>query len=125
MEFLYRGVHFGHPARASALNGVVVPGDIYGTVSPEQHNRGGWSATSPYTSWTPNEALAKTYACSLKGHGTLLRVLETEPLSEDKWRWVRSPNHYEEDEVLLYGVRLNVEVVERELLCRGDGEIEG
>src|ERR1700728_2623329 len=118
MEFLYRGVHFGHPARASALNGEVVPGDIFCTVSPEQHNRGGWSATSPYTSWTPNETLAKTYACSLKGHGPLLRVLETEPLSEDKWRWVRSPNHYEEDEVLLYGVRLNVEVVERELLCR-------
>jgi hypothetical protein len=74
MEFLYRGVHFGHPARAAALNGVVVPGDINGTVSPEQHNRGGWSAVSPYTSWTPSEALAKTYACSVKGPGTLLRV---------------------------------------------------
>ena len=124
MRFLYRGVHAKHPEKAAAMNGVVVPGDVNGTVSPEQHNRGGWSASSPYTSWTYNEALARSYACSEKGRGVLLRTTDDAPTSSRKWRWVPSPEHYDEQETLLFGVRIDIEVIERELACRGEGEAE-
>ena len=124
MAFLYRGFHAGHPQQAAAKNGVIVPGNVSSTVSPEEHNRGGWSAGSPFTSWTPDEQLARSYACAEKGHGTLVCVDEADPGPDDTWEWVRSPNNFGEEEVLLKGIRIGVEVFVRELPCRGYGEAE-
>jgi hypothetical protein len=36
--YVYPGVHAQHPGYAAALTGVVVPGDVNGLVTPEQHN---------------------------------------------------------------------------------------
>ncbi len=47
---VWRGVHSKHPALEAALNGDVVPGNINGKVTPEQHNELNLAADSPYTS---------------------------------------------------------------------------
>jgi len=112
MEFLYRGVHAGHPARASALNGVVVPGDINGTVSPMEHNIEDQSELSPYTSWTSNIDVARGFANSAGPGGVLLRVSTGSPGSRDAWSWEYSPDEWGEDEMLLRGVRIDAEVME-------------
>jgi hypothetical protein len=59
---IYRGVHCHHPALAEALAGKAVPGNVNGTVTPEQHNDGGYSDQSPYTSWTTRREVAEYYA---------------------------------------------------------------
>lgn len=53
-----------------------------------------------------------------------MQVKYSEPGLHDTWSWVKSPNRYGEDEILLFGVRLGVEVAEHELPCKGDGELE-
>lgn len=109
--YVYRGVHADHPARASALNGVVVPGDVHGTITPEQHNLRDTSGTSPFTSWTHNRNVAIGFAKS-RGRGGLLLVLPTgAPSAGDTWSWEASPDAWLEDEVLLRGVRIGAEVI--------------
>jgi len=41
MGFLYRGVHARHPQLSNAGRGIVIPGDVNGVLSPEEHNLGG------------------------------------------------------------------------------------
>jgi hypothetical protein len=60
--FVCRGVHARHPALAEALRGEVIPGDPNGAITPEQHNAGGYSAESPYTSWTHDFNVARDFA---------------------------------------------------------------
>lgn len=124
MVYLYRGIHARHPQRAAALNGVIVPGNVNGTVSPEEHNRGGRSADSPFTSWTVNRYAAEVHACNEGAPGLLLRVSDRLPADGDGWSWVASPDHYGEGEWLLRGIRIDAEVIERELPCTGDQSIE-
>jgi hypothetical protein len=115
LEFLYRGVHAQHPRIKDARKGSVFPGQIDGAVTPEQHNEGGYSARSPYTSWTVDLETAQKYACDGPAAGVVLRVPDdtgTHASSGMTWRWVSSPDIYEEGEVLLLDVRINIEVLE-------------
>ncbi len=100
--YLYRGVYKGHPAEADAIKGRVSPGKIDGDVSPEDHNYGGHSANSPYTSWTRSPEIAKSFA---KDDGIILRLKVGAPKEGDKWSWQYSDDRWAEQEVLLKGPR--------------------
>ncbi|WP_225931070.1 RHS repeat-associated core domain-containing protein [Pseudomonas monsensis] len=100
--YLYRGVHKGHPAEADAINGRVTPGKIEGDVSPEDHNYGGASSESPFTSWTRSPDIAKQFA---KEDGIILRLKVGAPKEGDKWSWQYSEDRWGEQEVLLKGPR--------------------
>jgi hypothetical protein len=104
-SFNYRGIHARHPALAAAREGIVAPGDPNGTVTPEEHNLGGASANSPFTSWTRNRNTARRYALSSGPGGVILRVPVGAPTSGDSWSWEWSPDRYFEGEVLLRGSR--------------------
>ena len=112
MSFLYRGVHAKHPMNAAARLGIVAPGDPQGTVTPKQHSVEDVSADSPYTSWTSNEQVARGFANSRGPGGILLRVRRGVPSASEQWRWEYSDDPWGEDEILLFGVRMGVEVLE-------------
>lgn len=110
--FLYRGIHARHPALAEARQGMVRPGKADGTVTPRQHNLGGFSGVSPYTSWTRRLEVAQWHARQAGPGGVVLRVRAGAPPPLATWQWVYSEDEYGEDEVLLRGIRLEVEVLE-------------
>ena len=112
MSFLYRGVHALHPALADARRGIVRPADVESTLSAEEHNRDGFSDRSPYTSWTSDKAVALRYARRNGPGGILLTVPIGSAENGEDWRWEYSPDIWLEDEILLHGVRLNVEATE-------------
>lgn len=93
-----------------------MPGERQGCITPELHNRGGWQDRSQFTSWTFSLEVAKRYASEESG-GIVLRLPYEEERPSPKlharqgWRWVTSPDHYDEAEVLLEGVRIDAEVV--------------
>jgi hypothetical protein len=89
----------------------VVPGDILGTVTPEDHNRGGVSARSPYTSWTTERKAAEIHARKFGSEGVLLVLPVGAPQPDDSWSWEWSPDPYGEQEVLLRGVRTGATVI--------------
>jgi RHS repeat-associated protein len=101
-QYLYRGVYKNHPAESDAIQGKVTPGNVSGSVTPEDHNRGGHSAESSYTSWTRSPDIAKKFA---KDDGIILRVKVGAPKSGDKWSWQYSDDIWGEQEVLLKGSR--------------------
>ncbi len=93
---LYRGVPADHDVPAiyeAATKGKAVPRG--GNSTPEQHNRG--LTDSDFTSWTTNDAVARTYGANGGPGGVLMT--KTVPKSEI----VQSPNNYREAEVLLKG----------------------
>jgi len=104
-SYLYRGVHARHPALSAALEGNVVPGNPHGTITPEEHNLGGVSANSPFTSWTRDRHVARMYATSSGPGGVVLRLPVGNPTPGDTWSWEWSPDEYLEGEVLLRGPR--------------------
>lgn len=108
---LYRGVHAGHPALAEAKRGAVVPGDIHGIVTPENHNRGGVSVTSPYTSWTRDRKVAEIHAQRHGPGGVILAFAVGGPQPDDEWCWEWSPDAYGGQEILLRGVRTGATVI--------------
>jgi hypothetical protein len=110
-SYLYRGVHGAHPQLALARQGIVVPGNLDGTATPEQHNEGGMEWDSPYTSWTHSLKIARDNASRVPG-GVVLRVPTGKPKLTDRWRWEWSSDIFCEQEVLLHGVRMDVEVIE-------------
>jgi hypothetical protein len=110
-RYVYGGVHAKHPMRVAALAGTVVPGDPSGDVSPEEHNVLNESAMSPFTSWTYSETIARRFANSRGPGGVMLRLLIGRPEACDRWSWVRSPDYYNEQEILLRGVRMEAEVM--------------
>ena len=112
MSFLYRGVHALHPALADARRGIVRPADVESTLSAAEHNRGGFSDRSPYTSWTSDAAVARLHAQRNGPGGVLLAVPFGSAESGEDWRWEYSPDSWLEDEILLHGIRLNVEVTD-------------
>jgi hypothetical protein len=115
---IYRGVHSQHPALAEARAGKAVPGNVNGTVTPEQHNDGGYSDQSPYTSWTTSKKVAEYYACRRSGgHGVILaKTVRRADL-------VPSPDRMGEGEVFLRGEVAGSQV--EELLGTGPLAIEG
>jgi hypothetical protein len=102
---LFRGVHARHPAIDAARKGLVVPGDANGTVTPEQHNRGGVSENSPYTSWTFDREIAESHADDYGRDGVILKLPLTDPEPSDTWSWETSPDLLDEQEILLRGYR--------------------
>jgi hypothetical protein len=112
MRFLYRGVHAFHPALADARKGIVRPADVESTLSAEEHNRDGFSDRSPYTSWSSDKAVALKHAQRKGPGGILLTVPVGSAESGEGWKWEYSPDRWLEDEILLRGVRLNVEATE-------------
>ncbi len=102
---LYRGVSAKHPAIEDARQGVVKPGNINGSVTPDEHNAGGRSADSPYTSWTRDPEIAKWWANREGPGGTVLQLPTGAPAAGDSWSWEYSMDAYGEQEVLLRGCR--------------------
>ena len=111
--WLYRGLHAKHPAMAEALEGRVEPGNPEGVVTPETHNLGGYSADSPYTSWTRDYDVALEYAKSEGPGGIVIRVPTGAPPLGATWSWAWSPDVYHEAEVLLKGIREGAKVIFR------------
>ena len=109
-EYLYRGVHVGHPALPDALAGRVVPGNPAGTITPELHNDGNWAGQSPFTSWTRSVEVAKFHAGKAGAGGVILRVPQGAPPPGASWSWEWSPDEYGEQEVLMRGIREGVQV---------------
>ncbi|MFP1843934.1 RHS repeat-associated core domain-containing protein, partial [Lonsdalea quercina] len=101
-QYNYRGIHKGHPEWDNALRGKVVPGNVNSKISAEEHNLGGFSANSPYTSWTDDPNIARRFAGK---DGVILRVKTGAPKSGDTWSWEISIDDYFEREILLKGIR--------------------
>ncbi len=111
-EYIYRGVSANHPEIEAARRGSCVPGDVNGTVTPEEHNEGGHADKSPYTAWTHDENYARTHANKDGPGGVVLRVPVGAPKEGDGWSWEWSPDEWGESEVLLKGRRDNCEVLD-------------
>lgn len=110
--FLYRGVHARHPAIEAARNGTCRPGDATGLVSAQLHNAGSLSHLSPYTSWTRSLSIAGSFAARQGSGGVILRAEEGSPPSGAPWRWEYSDDVWGESELLLWGVREGLTVLE-------------
>lgn len=109
--YVYRGVHAEHPRIKDARNGIVYPGDLGGYVTAMEHNLGDVSASNPYTSWSTRLEVARKNAYNYGGGGVVLR-LGAMPKAGQGWRWVDSPDIFDEGERLLFGVRMGIEVLE-------------
>ncbi|MCG8711059.1 RHS repeat-associated core domain-containing protein [Brenneria sp. 4F2] len=83
-EYLYRGIHRGHPDEANALRGRVSPGNPKSKISEEEHNTGEVSANSPFTSWTRDPDIARKFA---KEDSVILRVKTGAPKEGASWSW--------------------------------------
>lgn len=103
---LYRGVSSEHPEIEAARRGEAIPGNVNGTVSPEEHAAGGVAADSPYTSWTPDYKLATTNALKEGPGGVILEVPMGAPPNGATWSWGWTHvNEWHETEMLLQGPR--------------------
>ncbi|WP_445457009.1 DUF6443 domain-containing protein [Flavobacterium sp. HNIBRBA15423] len=101
---LFRGVYFGHPDYANALNGIATP--IGGHDDPFLHNWG--DNESIFTSWSVNIAVAKTHASkAMVSNGVILmkrfKVYEIVP----------SPDKMKEGEFLVPGVVNGAKVIKQ------------
>lgn len=103
-KYLYRGVHYDHPAYDDALRGTARPWG--GHSDPALHNGG--QNRSEFTSWTTDEAIAREVASEGNGPGVVLRIA-----NEDGPGYVRvpSPDVYGESEVLIQGTVSGADVV--------------
>jgi hypothetical protein len=110
-RFLYRGVHAAHPALDQARRGVVLPGNSFGDVTPLEHNKGGISEASQFTSWTYEREVAEFHACKFGPGGVVLELLHDTPNPGDLWAWEASPDLFDEQEVLLRGIRTGATVI--------------
>ena len=108
---VYRGVHAGHPALAEARKGVVYPGKIDGSLTPADHNKGEVSHISQYTSWTRDRAIAKFHAEKFGPGGVVVEFPFDHPNPGDEWAWETSPDEFDEQEVLLRGIRSGATVI--------------
>ena len=87
---------------------MAVPGDPSSTMSAEEHNVLDLSAYSPFTSWTASLELARRFASP---GGVVLKVATGSPGPGELWSWEYSPDSYLEQEVLLRGFRMGIEVL--------------
>ncbi|WP_157359670.1 RHS repeat-associated core domain-containing protein [Caldimonas brevitalea] len=102
---LYRGVPAKHPAIADARRGIATPALEVGGASAQEHNEGGHSGRSPYTSWSRQKSIAEWHANKDGPGGILLSAPFGAPKDGDCWSWEFSDDVYGEDEVLLKGKR--------------------
>jgi hypothetical protein len=110
--YVYRGVHAEHPRLEEARRRYVIPGNVAGTITPQQHNDEEFLEDSPFTSWTYSIGIAMKRAYDRGSGGLVLQLPLHPPGHEDSWEWVTSPDRYDEDEILLKGIRMDAEVVE-------------
>jgi hypothetical protein len=94
-----------------ARRGVVIPGDVNGTMSPTEHNQGRNLASSPYTSWTYSYDEAMRKATDRGTGGIILRLEYAGPPNGAPWNREESPDDFDEEEVLLRGIRMGAEVI--------------
>ena len=80
-------------------------------MTPDDHNYLDFSAVSPYTSWTHSLPIAASFARSRGAGGIVLRIPLGKPNAKDTWSWEFSPDTFGEQEVLLKGIRIGVEVM--------------
>lgn len=111
MAYLYRGVHAHHPAIAAARRGEVHPANPHSSATPQEHNHDANPGDSPYSSWTASIEWARFHRDKTGPGGVLLRVPQGAPGPKDNWHWEYSPDEFFEEEVLLHGVRMGVEVI--------------
>jgi RHS repeat-associated protein len=107
---LYRGVSADHPALDAAKVGRVEPALNSGGASAAQHNAGGHSGNSQYTSWTRSLDYAKVHANKSGPGGVVLSAPLGAPGPGDCWSWEFSDDVYHEQEVLLKGPRAGLGV---------------
>lgn len=112
MAFLFRGVHAHHPMIRFAREGTVRPANPEGLATPEEHNHDDAATESPYTSWTHARVVAEYHRDKTGPGGVLLRIPEGTPEPEERWHWEWSPDDYFEEEVLMHGIRMGVEVIQ-------------
>jgi hypothetical protein len=110
-QYLYRGVHAGHPRMSYALRGIVVPGRPLGNLSTAAHNAGGFEHLSPYTSWTDDFEYARQMADRNGPGGIVLRVPIGAAPPNAAWYWEWSEDEFMERERLLHGIRRGAEVI--------------
>ncbi|WP_071825784.1 hypothetical protein [Phytobacter massiliensis] len=101
-EYVYRGVHRGHPDADNNIKGQVNPGDVNSEISPEEHNFGNVSGNSSYTSWTDDPDVARNFSGP---DDIILRVKTGAPKEKDLWSWEYSIDDWLEREILLKGPR--------------------
>ncbi len=102
---LYRGVSADHPALDAAKQGRAEPALNSGGSTAAQHNAGGHSGSSQYTSWTRSLDYAKVHANKSGPGGVVLSAPLGAPGPGDCWSWEFSDDIYHEQEVLLKGPR--------------------
>jgi hypothetical protein len=88
-----------------SCNRPATPATQSGGSSAKQHNSGGHSGSSQYTSWTRDVEIAKWHANKEGPGGTLLSAPLGAPGENDCWSWEFSDDAYGESEVLLKGIR--------------------
>ncbi|UXT50568.1 hypothetical protein FY136_14650 [Agrobacterium tumefaciens] len=112
VEYNYRGYHVGHPEIENARRGVIKPGDELSNLSPEEHNAGGFSSVSPYTSWTDAISVARRFADTHGPGGVVVKVPRGAPPPGASWKWEFSFDEYMEREILLKGSRNDATIFE-------------
>jgi hypothetical protein len=106
-----RGVSSDHPELANAKQGNIQPANQNSKVSSTDHNTGGVSGSSPYTSWTPSPDVALTHANKSGPGGIVVAVPVGPPPRGANWRWEFSDDAYMEQEILMQGRREGVEAM--------------
>jgi hypothetical protein len=100
VQTLYRGVRTSHPGFKNAVNGVVKPrSQILGHSNPMKHNLG--NTKSKLTSWTTDRNVAKRFS---RQDGVILKTKV--PVNKT----IKSPDLFNESEVLLKGTIKGVQV---------------
>jgi hypothetical protein len=94
-----------------ARKGIVRPANPNATLTPEQHNLGGYSGRSQFTSWSREKMVAVEFAESNGPGGLLLRAEISPSSGRHTWEWIESLDGSSESEVLMLGFRMDAEVV--------------
>lgn len=95
---IYRGIAEDHFRFPEATDGVAMPGDPLGHADAFIHN-GGFTETSRLTSWSTDQGVAEKYA----GPGGIVLHTTTEELQAQGINMLRSPDTFNEAEVLVEG----------------------
>lgn len=79
-------------------------------MTAEEHNELDRPERSPFTSWTHSREWAVKRALRHGPGGVLLRVPSAAPATTDTWNLKYSPDICGEQEILLRGIRMGIEV---------------
>jgi hypothetical protein len=101
-SYVYRGVSRAHPGYDDAVQGNAIPRNVNGSTTAEAHNYGnaGDLADSPFTSWTRDPSVARSFAGD---DGVVLRLPTGQPPAGSTWKFEWSPDVWFEQEVLVRG----------------------